>query len=170
MAWRISVYCRRDCSAIDAALLDRGIRGDDPEAPAGVDYDTLAEGYGIDEALVEAAVASLRVTDALAVHWDADPERRPVSVHVRTGAHRVREEIEETIQERDPPAAAMPHLEACRGIVAIEIGAFETETMAIVIACEIARWVAQRYDGVLVDGDDGWYRVEEFAFRELAPE
>ena len=36
--------------------------------------------------------------------------------------------------------------------------------MGVVLAYEIARYIAQKYDGVVVDDDDRWERVDRGVF------
>ena len=39
--------------------------------------------------------------------------------------------------------------------------------MGVVLAYELARWLAQKGDGVIVDDDNRWQFVEDGAFRPL---
>jgi hypothetical protein len=164
MSWWITVYCRRDCGSLNSGELARGIRDGDLEAPAGVDYHTLAEDYDVREALVAPALRHLRVTEDLEVHYAPNESARPVVVHVWAAPERVREEVEEAHEVRDAPAEASPYLEDCRAVVAIELGSSMAETMGVVLAYEVARYVAQKYDGIVVDDDDSWQRIHEGEF------
>jgi hypothetical protein len=164
MAWWITVYCRRDCGSLSSRELARGIRDDDPEAPAGVDYNTLAEDYDVPEALVAPALQHLRVTEDFEVHYSADASARPVVVHLWTAPERVREEVEEAHEVRDAPSEASPYLEECRAVVGIELGFSMLETMGVVFAYEVARYLAQKYDGVIVDDDHRWQRIHQIGF------
>lgn len=161
MAWWLTVYCRGDVETLSAGVLDLGIRGRDPEARAGVDYSTLAEDYDVDVSLVRPGLDALRVTDDLSIHYGAD---RPVVVHVWTERARIEEELEEAREGRDPPPAAEPWLESCTGIVAIELGFSMLDDFGVVLAYEVARFVCQKLDGVLVDDDGVWQRVDDGAF------
>jgi hypothetical protein len=167
MAWWITVYCKRDCSALRAADLASGIREGDPEALAGVDYLTLAEDYDVPDSSVAPALEHLRVTEDLEVLYEMDTDARPVFVHVWTGPERIREEVEEAHEVRSAPAGAAPFLEACRGVVGIELGFSMARTMGVVLAYEIARYVAQKYDGAVVDDEDRWEVVRKGAFTPL---
>ena len=64
MAWWLTVYCRKPISGLTPEQLTAGIAGRDPEASAGDDYLTLAEGYDVDEALVKPALRAL-ATDGI---------------------------------------------------------------------------------------------------------
>ncbi|MCB9492532.1 MAG: hypothetical protein H6674_10755 [Dehalococcoidia bacterium] len=161
MAWWITVYCKRDCSALQPSDLAHGIRGGDPEALAGVDYDSLAEDCGVPESLVPPALEHLRVTDDFEVRYQQDPNARPIIVHLWMQPERVREEVGESYEVRSPPKGAAPFLERCQAVVGIELGFSMAGTMGVVIAHEVARYLAQKYDGVIVDDDDRWEVVRD---------
>jgi hypothetical protein len=72
----------------------------------------------------------------------------------------VAEELEEAEEGRAPPPGALPWLRATKEIVAVELGFSQLEDMGIVLAYEIARWLAQKGDGLVVDDDDCWMMVE----------
>ena len=46
--------------------------------------------------------------------------------------------------------------------MAAELGFSMLEDMGVVFAYEIARFVAQKYDGVIVDDDARWQRIAEY--------
>jgi len=168
MAWWLTVYCRRPVSALTPQQLLAGLRDQDREAPAGVDYWTLAEHFGIeDEAVVDAALDVLRVRDASATGLDQlelsyrpDADARPIVVHCWTEPERVAEELEEAQEGRSPPPEALPRLRATKEIVGIELGFSQLEDMGIVLAYELARWLVQKGKGLVVDDDDCWMTVD----------
>lgn len=168
MAWWLTVYCRRPVSGLAPAQLLAGIRGEDHETLAGVDYWTLAEGFGIeDEAVVDAALDLLRVRESGATGLDCEvcyrPEvdARPIVVHCWSAPTRVGEELAEAEEGRSPPPTALPRLREAQEVVGIELGFSQLEDMGVVIAYEIARWLAQRGDGLVADDDDQWMAVED---------
>jgi len=167
MAWWITVYCSRDCSALQSTDLASGIRAGDPDALAGVDYFTLAEDYDVPETVVAPALEHLRVTGDFEIHYESDPDARPVVVHVWTQPGRVREEVEEAREVRSAPTSAAPFLDGCRAVVGIELGVSMAQTMGVVLAYEVARYIAQKYDGVIVDDEDRWEVVREGALVPL---
>lgn len=167
MAWWITVYCRRDVGPLDAERLHRGITDRDPAAMAGVDYMTLAEDYGIDDdALAEAAASSLVVTEPLEVTWEGNA--RPLVVHRWSKPERVAEELDEANEVRAPPHELADRVKETKEIFAIELGFghLEPPNMGVVFAYEIARYVAQLGDGLIVDDDDHWQVIERGAFTE----
>jgi hypothetical protein len=167
MAWWLTVYCTRSVADLTAADLARGLRDGDPQAPAGVDYDTLAEGFELDEDLVAPALAALRVEPpdgssiAVEIHFRPGSEHRPISVHLWDDPARIAEELEETRENREPPPAAERTLAGTVAIVALELGFPMLENMGIVIATEAARWLAQKGAGVICDDDNQWFEVRD---------
>ena len=170
MAWWITVYCTKSVSTITGAQLLDGIQDRDRGAPAGVDYHTLAEDYDVDDSEVSPALASLRVESygelpiEQAVHYSADG--RPISMHCWNVAARVAEELEECRDVRDPPPAAEDTLARCTEIVALELGASQFGTMGVVIAYEIARYLAQKGSGIFTDDEGEWFAVREDSLGE----
>jgi|GEM_PF-3127587 len=170
MAWWLTVYCAREIGGLEPADLLAGLRDLDRDAPAGVDYWTLAEDYGIeDTALVDAALNVLRV-DATGkgidceVRYQAGDDARPVVLHVWDDPERVAEELEEAADVRSPPEQIAERLKQTKAIVGIELGASQLEDMGVVIAYEVARWLAQRGDGLIVDDDESWQVVRDGAW------
>lgn len=173
MAWWLTVYCTRSVASIEPALLLSGIRDGDPEAPAGIDYTTTAEDYEVDDALVGPALKHLAVEPDsdrpldLCVRYHADPERRPIVLHRWAEPARVAEELRECAENRSPPAAAGPVLERCCEVVGIELGFSQLEDMGVVLAYELARYLAQKGAGVVVDDEGRWFTVDRGAWVDL---
>lgn len=170
MAWWLTVYCRSPVSELSPEQLLAGIRGEDRQAHAGEDYWTLAEDFGIeDEDVVDAALDVLRVRGDEALGLRAGCEvcyrpgvdARPIVLHCWSEPERVAEELEEAEESRSPPAAAQERLRASKEVVGIELGFSQLEDMGVVIAYEIARWLAQKGDGLVADDDDRWMRVAD---------
>lgn len=167
MPYWITVYCRTPVSSLTPTELLAGICGEDPSALAGVDYWTFAEGFGIeDEEVVDAALDVLRVRPGrergleCEVCYQPELDARPIVVHCWSEPERVAEEIHEAEENRSPPSAAIERLRASREVVGLELGISQLEDMGIVIAYEIARWLAQKGDGLVADDDDQWFRIE----------
>jgi hypothetical protein len=173
MAWWLTIYCRRPVSALAPARLLAGIQGHDSEALAGVDYWTLAEQLGIeDEAVVDAALDVLRVRgdeelglrSGCEICYRPEIDARPIVLHCWSDPARVAEELQEAEESRSPPPGALSRLRAASEVVGIELGFSQLEDMGLVIAYEIARWLAQRGDGLVVDDDAQWMAVESGAW------
>jgi len=171
MAWWLTIYCTQSVAQLDGAQLLRGIQDQDPLAPAGVDYATLAEDYGVSDEAAAAAVANLRTAPPdgahpldVALRYLPDDEARPVQLHCWTTTDRVAEEVEECREGRSPPKDVGPVLDDCKEIIGIELGGSQLGTMAVVLAYEVARYLAQKGDGAFVDDDDEWFAVHDGAF------
>ncbi len=169
MAWWITIYCRKSVANVSAAQLLAGIRDRDPEASAGVDYLTLAEDYEVAEELVKPALDALRVEAQSAEPLDfevayREPGLRPIVVHHWAEPERVKEELEEAKDVRSVPRSLAKRLAETKEIVALELGFPMLEDMGVVFAYEIARYLAQKGDGLIVDDDDRWQRIKGGAF------
>ncbi len=176
-AW-ITVYCGRLVGPLSGTDLRRGILGGDPSALAGVDYLTLAEPFDIDdEDIVDETIQQLEVVADV----DPDPdlyevryrreELRPIVVHRWRQPDRVREEVTEVLELRDleiPDPRLADRLRDSREVVGIELGFSQLEDMGVVVGYEIARYLAQRGDGLVLDEGDRWVRVVEGAFVPVA--
>ena len=169
MPWWLTVYCKREL-ALTPRELKRGIRGEDDTALAGVDYLTLSEWYGLDETEVKPALSKLAVKARSKRSLDVEVSyggSRAIVVHPWTTTERVAEELSEARANRSPPPAAATWLDACRAIVGIELGYSQLEDLGIVLAYEIARYLAQKGEGVIADDDGKWQCVREGAFEVL---
>jgi hypothetical protein len=153
-----------------AQLLD-GIQGKDSSALAGVDYQTLAEDYRVDASLVAESLAELVVNplrEKAGYEVTYDRERRPFFIRWWRDPSRVAEELEEIVERADRhPSKAIESVRASREVVGIELGASQLEDMGIVIAYEVARYIAQKCNGVILTNDGRWLCVEHGAFESL---
>lgn len=68
---------------------------------------------------------------------------------------------------RSPPEAVHARLAKTKEIVALELGFPMLEDMGVVIAFELARYLAQKGDGLIVDDEDQWQETQDGAFVEL---
>lgn len=167
MSWWLTVYCKKSVADLQPQQLDDGLRDRDPAAPAGVDYDMLAEERDIDEDAVDEALERLEVVRVspgpldVEIRYRKDADARPIVVHLWHEPERVAEELDEAAENREPPEDVIGRLAGCCEVVGVELGFGQLEDMGIVIAFELARYLAQKGDGVLVDDDDQWYAVED---------
>lgn len=172
MAWWITVYCRRSVAHLQPTDVLGGITDRDREAPAGADYLTLAESYGVDEDEVPPALSALAVRarsdEPVDFEVSCDRSSRPIVLHRWHAAARLEEELLEASNTRSIPSELTSRLQQTTEIIAIELGRSELASMAIVFAYELARYFAQKGDGIIVDDDDRWSRIEAGAFVEVA--
>lgn len=169
----VTVYCRKSLSSMTPQQLLDGIQGNDPSTPAGVDYWALAEDYGIDDELVDDALASLSVSalrggdDGYEVHYGGAGER-PLAVRRWHHPERVAEEIREIVEQADRhPEEAGRRVRASREVIGVEMGAGHLNDMGVVIAYEVARYLAQKGDGLILTDEERWLEVRQGAFLPL---
>jgi hypothetical protein len=162
-AW-FTVYCSRSVHHVTAADLTAGL--------GAVDFDTVAEGFGIeDEAAVERAVANLRVQLAAGDlgEWfevrSRPAESRPLVVYRWADSGRVQQELAEVREEhldgRTGRGAAKVRaaLPGVVEVVAVELGLGQLEDMGLVIAGQVAEYLAGVGKGLIRDTDDEWWAV-----------
>jgi len=165
----ISIYCRSSIAEVESHQLARGLRGRDPSALAGVDYLTLAEDYGVDVTLVDAALEALTVRplrgadSGFEVHYGSETNQ-VVVVRRWHDADRVAEEIAEVVERRDLPSAAEPRIRDSREVIGIELEKHHLQDMGVVLAYEVARFLAQKGDGLILNDEGTWLRVDDGAF------
>ena len=166
MAWWLTIYLSEPLGALSGDQLLKGIQSQDTEAYAGVDYYTLAEDYELEEDEVGAALARLRFEHTGkdppldgAVHYQAEDDARPLVIHQWRSSARIAEELEEADQVRSRPSGVS--LGGTREIVAVELGFSQLEDMGIVFALEVARYLAQKGKGFIVDDENQWFRIDD---------
>ncbi len=172
-AW-IHVYCARTLEQFTAAELVSELER--------ADLSLAAEVYGItDEALVRAAEAHLRLelvacgaTATFDLYYQP-PASRPLSIHRCTALAEIQELVDEEVNEWLADAAGpgadqvRAHLARVREVVSIELGFSQLKDMGIVIADEVARWIAMIGDGYIKDVDDVWLAIDEWNWKRLYP-
>ncbi len=174
MPWWVTIYNRRPIADMTPARLIDGITGGDGTALAGTDYYSLAEEYDIeDEGAVSAALGNLSVLSDgdgpldVEVRYRPDARMRPIVVHHWREPSRVQEEIAEAFGVRDVPEDQRDAVAAATEVVGIELGVSQLSDMGLVIANEVARYVAQKGDGVIVDDDGHWFAIVDGGFRTV---
>jgi hypothetical protein len=139
---------------------------------ATVDWYALAEAFGIeDEAAVDKAVAGLRVGPAHGklgewVEVRYRPAKgRPLDVYRWADPERVRTEVTEAQDEHlagrsgRGSSAVRKALAGVVEVAAVELGLAHLEDMGLVIAGQVAEYLAGVGGGVLRDTDDQWWAV-----------
>ncbi len=166
MASWISIYCTGSLAKLTAKKLLAGITDRDPKAAAGVDYLTLAESYDVDEAVAEAGEAALAVEDNDDGFLVGYGGKRHVYVRRWATAKRVAEEIAEA-KEHPGSAKVAAHLAKTTEVIGLELGASQLSDFGIVVAYELARYLAQKADGIICDLDHCWTEVKGGGFEDL---
>jgi hypothetical protein len=164
MAEYLTVYCTRSVAAITP--------DDFLERIGRFDFYTLAEGFGIDdEAVVDQALRALKVEPASSdgewfeVHY-ATEGLRPILVHRWTDPERVqteREEAKEFVEDAKGAGVktVLSHLGKVTEVVAFEMKWSALENMGVVIAGNLAEYLAEVGDGLIRDQNDDWWGVKK---------
>lgn len=144
-AW-ITVYCRSADPIPPPTQIEDALDSD---------WWTLGEFHELEEDEVDAFMGSLEWSDA--PPEIRSPERRPLQFHTWTGA-RADEEVAE-LDERDLeiPTAVRLRLIGVKQVFAIEMGLSQLDTMYETVAFEIAYWLAEHRDGVILGENDAWF-------------
>lgn len=169
-AW-ITVYCADSLRTLTASQLLDGIRGKDAYALAGVDYPTLAEDYGAEASHATDLARTLAVR---ALDNDAGYEvtyrddSRPVFLRQWRKPDRVAEEVREVTERPEQlPQQVVDLLSKTQEVVGVEYAPQSSDEMGIVVAYEVARYVAQVGAGIIRTDEGRWLRVLNGGFSEL---
>ena len=162
-AW-FTVYCTRSVRHVTAADLTAAL--------GAVDFYTVAEGFGIeDEAAGERAAGALRAQPAAgdSGEWFEVRYRpakyRPLAVYLWADPERVRQELTESQEEylagRKGRGVAQVRaaLTAVVEVAAVELGLGQLEDIGLVIAGQVAEYVAGVGAGLIRDTGDEWWAV-----------
>jgi hypothetical protein len=154
-AW-LTVYCSREPPVWTPEELLAELRR--------ADWWTLSEDHQLPDGAVELALGQLGIEACGEGPFDlelryAGAGARPLVLHAWTGQARVAEELEEAREIREPPAGVDDALDQCTVVFGIEMGWSQLADMGAVFGWELARLLAQRGRGVVVDDDHEWFRV-----------
>jgi hypothetical protein len=154
--------------------LKAGILGEDPSAPAGEDYRSLAEFYGVDGKLVDPALRNLEVVAAEEPNAGGSTrclvryspgDSRPVLIHQWTERDRVAEEVDEASNRlSDREGIVARHLRETKEVIGIELGASQLKDMGVVLAYEVARYLGARCDGLVKNDLGEWLEIKKGGF------
>ncbi len=168
MATWFTIYSKRPVRGVTLEKLQAHLRG--PK----LDWYSLAESFGIeDEAEVERAVDALQVTSAVGVSGEwyqvrYKPSRfRPLLVYLWSDPARLKQELAETQENflvgRKGRGVSQVR-EALANVVevaAVELGLSQMEDMGLVLAGQVAEYLAGVGEGVIRDTGDEWWAVKQ---------
>jgi hypothetical protein len=165
-AW-ITLFCRRSVVDVSPNALKAGILDKDPSTSAGVDYNALADDYGVDEKLVDPALKNLEIASVEPANADGftryslrytAADTRPVLIHRWTDSdHLKKETVDETIElltSRQRFIAEL--LQRTKEVIGIEFGYSQLEDMGVVLAYEVARYLGARGDALIQNDLGKW--------------
>ncbi len=164
MPARITVYCRKSVLAITASELQAGLDL--------VDWHTLAEGYEIDDEVVESALRYFQIqgqNGAFTLHC-RPPQLRQIEITI-IDATSARAAIDEIITELGAAEDRVAEqLRRTITVVEIETGYFQFIEMLPVLAFEVAMWFAALGAGWILTDNGEWWSVDadlEILYRGL---
>jgi hypothetical protein len=163
VAIRYTVYCTKSAAHVTPEQLLAGVR----EA----DLLTIAENDDVPDDVAETAVSNLAITDL-------QPERpftfyrliyrpgpvRQIDVERWSSPDEVEGDIAELLEDLEAGAEPLlprirPHLESVVDVVSASFGSAPGEAMAPILASEVARWLAEHFDGIIRAADDTWWQL-----------
>lgn len=162
MAIRYTVYCKQSVSHVTPRELLEGVQI--------ADLYTIAEFNDVPDEVIESALDQLRIEniDANGFRFyrlcyrpeglrQIDVERCQTQEEVRG----VVAEVCESLQEKNHPSIdhISSHLKDTMDIVAASFGSSEEEMMAPILASEVARWLAEKFDGLIRAADNSWWQL-----------
>ena len=157
MAWWITVYGTR---SPDGPLpTPEDVRAGIRASPS--TYQALVEAHTLDVD-VTSALAALTVEPwgerGVQIAYGAE-HGRSVGVHFWTEPERVAEEVEEAMEVRRAPAHGLTRLQHSNVVAGIELGASQLEDMGYIVALQVARFLGERWNALVVDDDANWSLV-----------
>lgn len=173
MSLGYTVYLRRSLADVAPRQVVEGVRQ--------ADLLTLAEASGVAEADAEWAEDHLAITEGQAGAPFTSFElayrpsgNRQVEVErwstdlVRLG---VEEVLDDLAREQNPLYSRVRrHMDAVIDVVSASFGVAQAGSMASVVASEVARWLADQFDGIIRSPDDRWWQLGPHGeYQELAP-
>lgn len=149
-AW-ITIYLQEPLASLEMADIKKGV--------AASDWLSLGESMDIEDEDAQAFMD--------AVQWRKSPleigleGQRPLQIHLWNTADRLQEEIAEIMDEVEVPTRVAAHLPHVKAIVALEFGIPQMGTMIEVIGFEVAYWLAETKNGLILAPEDDWFDASD---------
>jgi hypothetical protein len=162
VAVRFTAFCKSSAAGISPADLLTGITAGD--------LMTAAEGDEVPDALIESALDQLRIERVegegfffYRLSYRPDGHRQ-VDIHRWAPIEEARDVAAEVLDDLeasgDPLLPVLrPHLDATIDVVDASFGSSPDEAMALTLASEVARWIAEKYAGIIQAPDDTWWEL-----------
>jgi len=174
LAYRIHIYCRQTAVAITPDQIMRAL------GQADLMIEAEARGIADEEALVDAALPYLRIENTGHLPFEewrlhyGPPGERDIPIERVAGAREVRTRIDTMIYEHlddgrvSEAHLILPRLYETIEEVCITLGGAQTGDLGIVLAYELARYIAGVTEGLISDDYKEWWRVDDGVFVEIA--
>jgi hypothetical protein len=162
MGIHYTVYCKQSVAHVTPKELLEGVTA--------ADLPALAKKQDVPEEQVAAALDALRVENLKPPGFVVyrlvyrPAALRQVDVECWESKEDVQavldEELEELAAEGHPHFKQIRvHLKQCVDVIDASCGPTPGEGMARVLAAEVARWLAGRFDGIIRTADEQWWRL-----------
>ena len=158
MAYRILVFNQRPLGRFSPAELLEDLRA--------VHYSTLCRQYGLNPALISTAMEYLAVDGSEDVDLPYfivryQPENQPPIVVSKVGLPEVWQGL--SVKEQAIlPGPVRSHLERVQEAYSLALKEAQLFDLGLLLAYEIARWLAQSGEGLVFGLDGTWYRLNAF--------
>ena len=125
---------------------------------------TLCEQYGLDPALIDPAMANFEVLSAptaqpiMVIKYRPEGERPVILYRWDTDSLAGADYIEKVVGEVTDPLVEQ-HLQKTSEVFGLELEESNLGDMGLVLAYELARWLAFRGDGLILGLDSVWYQL-----------
>lgn len=130
-------------------------------------YETLCNQYGLDLSLIEPAISDLEVVGAknndlplFVVKYGESYNRSVVVQQWHADAGGGKKMLQDLIKGITL-APLKSHLRRTHGIIEITLAPVQLKDMGLLLAYEIARWAADRGNGIVYGLDGAWYRLNQ---------
>lgn len=131
----------------------------------GSSFKTLCEQYGLDTSLIEPALQHLDLilptgenTPFFQLKYQAS-DRPPIMVYCWPAGSQSGRWLLKRGLSNAPNRQIKASLEVIKQVFVIEITTSQLEDLGLLLAYELARWVASQGNGILVGLDGKWYRL-----------
>lgn len=132
-----------------------------------VHFETLGQQYGLDQSLINPAKSNLEVIAAaesyisyFIVRYGGGQNQSIIvyewDVNSDTGKHMLKD-----LSNEDLPEGLKTHLSSARFSLSIELGPSQLEDMGLLLSYELARWGAEKGEGVVRGLDGVWYELNQ---------
>lgn len=131
-----------------------------------VHYPTLCRQYGLDSALINPALSHLAVEGSENEHVPYFlvrylPETQPPLVVNLVNWPDIRPGLTDADQT-GLPVSVRSHLKQAQEVYALTLRTAQLHDLGLLLAYEIARWLAQRGEGLVWGLDGSWYRLNAY--------
>ena len=168
MAYWITIFNQVPVGEISTSVLLTAINKSNLE--------TLCKQYDLDPDLIEPALAHFEVISAataqpiMVIKYQQGGEK-PIVVYRWDAASQAGDSYLRKVMHEVSNQAVEQHLQKTQVVYGLELEQSHLADMGLLIAYEIARWLAQQGKGVILGLDNAWYHLNQhMAFIPIKPD